>query len=243
LRIGFYINPIARLRENHASGQPDPAFAAALAESAGAQLILAGWTPGGGLLNERDILLIRELIRVDLMVVTAADETGVDSVLKFHPESVILIDPNWDGSRQGKPVSLETDSDLVQTVCSAYKAAGVPSAVLIDPSAQGVKTAARIGASGVVLDCSVYASARTEKDAEAAIDRISDAGLAASKFGLLAAAARGLNTVNIGPVAGQKYIEEIYCGQGIVSRAMTCGLDCAIRELTTTALHSRSLRG
>ncbi len=237
MRIGFYINPIARLREHHASGLPDPALAAALAESAGVQLILAGWTPNGGILNERDILLTRELVRGDLFIVTALREDAVDPVLKFHPDGVILVEAGWDGIRQGKSIPLETEADLVSQISATFKAAAIPVAVMIEPNGQSVKTAARVGASGVVLDCSIYASARTEKDAEESIDRIANAAMAASKFGMVASVARGLTSANIGPVSRLSYVEELYFGQTVAARSMLVGLDTAVRELIAASRH------
>ncbi len=239
MRIGFYINPVARLREHHPSGLPDPSLAAALAESAGVQLILAGWTPSGGMLNERDILLIRELVRGDLFIVTAAREDSVNPILKFHPDGVVLVDPNWDAIRQGKPVTLESDADQVSQICMTFKAADIPVAVMIDANGQSVKTAARVGASGVVIDCSAYASARTEKEAEEAVDRIGATAMAASKFGMVASVAKGLTSSNVSPVSRISYVEEVYFGQTVVARAMLVGLDSAIREVIMTSKHSR----
>ena len=239
MRIGFYINPIARLREHHPSGLPDPALAAALAESAGVQLILAGWTPNGGILNERDILLTRELVRGDLFIVTAAREDAVNAILKFHPDGVVLLDPDWDGVHQGNALFFDSDSESVSQICSLFKSAAIPVAVLIEANGQSVKTAARIGASGVVIDCSLYASARTEKDAEESIDRIAATTMAANKFGLVASVARGLTSANVTPVARNPYVEEIFFGQTIGARAMLVGLDTAIREVISTSKHSR----
>lgn len=240
MRIGFYLNPIARLREQHPSGLPDPSIVAAIAESAGVQLILAGWTPNGGVLNERDVLLTRELIHGDLFIVTSLREDVVNPILKFHPDGVILLDTGWDGIRQGRSIPLETDADICARICASFKSASIPSAVLIEPNVQSIKTAARVGASGVVLDCSIYSTARTEKDAEEAIDRIDSSAMAASKFGMVASAARGLNSSNVNPVARLPYLEELYFGQAIAARSIYVGLDQTIRELINSAHHSRN---
>ena len=214
-------------------------MAAALAESAGVQLILAGWTLNSGLLNERDVLLTRELVRGDLFIVTALREEAIHPILKFHPDGVVLLDPGWDGIRQGHPLSLDGEVDLATKVANEFKAAAVPVAVMIDANSQSVKTAARVGASGVVIDCSVYASARTEKDAEEAVDRILATALAASKFGMVASAARGLTPANISPIARISYLEEFFFGQSIAARSMIVGLDTAMREVIYATRHSR----
>jgi len=240
MRIGFYINSIARLREGHVSGIPDPAVAAALAESAGAQVILAGWAPTNGLLTERDVLMARELVRGDLIVVTPLRDELVDTVLKFHPDGVVLVDGGWDGTKPARPILVEADTDRISATSASYRSAGIPAALLIEPNAQAVKNAARLNVSGIVFDCSTFALARNEKDASAALDRISDAALAAGKFGLMAAGAHGLNGQNMASVANVRYIEELYFGQWIISRAIYVGLDRAVREAMASVPQGRS---
>jgi len=230
MRIGFYINPIARLREGHQSGLPDPAMAAAIAESAGAHIVLAGWAAASGLLTERDVLMAREMVRGDLVIVAPLKEELGESILKFHPDGVVLVDGSWDGARPARPLLVEADSERIASVTSFYRSAGVPAALLIEPNPQAAKNAARLNTAGIVFDCSAYAAARNEKDASSAIDRIADSALAAGKFSLMAAGAHGLNAQNARPVAGVHYIEELYFGQSIAARAMMVGLDRAVRE-------------
>jgi pyridoxine 5-phosphate synthase len=234
MRIGFYINPIARLRESHPSGLPDPALSAALAESAGAQVILAGWASSGGLLTERDILMTRELVRGDLIIIAPLKDELVDTALKFHPDGVILVDATWDGVRSARPILVEAEAERIFSVAGAYKSAGVPAGIFIEPNAQAVKSAARQNVVSVTLDCSLYAASRSEKESGAALDRVSDAALASGKFGLMTAAGHGLTGANLTPIASVRYVEELYIGQWIAARGLIVGLDQAVREIIST---------
>lgn len=231
MRLGFYINPIARLRESHISGLPDPALAAALAEAAGAQIILAGWVAGSGLLTERDVLLTRELVRGDLIIVTHLRDEAVENVLKFHPDGVILVDGAWDGLRMARPILIEADSERINSVVGSFRTAGVPAALLIEPSPAAVKAAKRLNAAGVVFDCASYSTSRSEREIGEALDRIGDASLAAEKYGIAAGAAHGLTNQNLAPIAGVRFLEEIYLGQGIAVRSLMVGLNDALREV------------
>ena len=231
MRLGFYINPIARLRDDQQTREPDTAVLTALAETAGAEIVLVGWNPNNGLISERDVQLIREIIRCDLILVTALDENYVEQVVKFHPEGVVLVSSSWDGVRTAKTVQPEIDKNELAPVAAAYKAAGVQVSALIDPDLPSLKTVTRMGLSGITIDCSTYANAHTDEEAENALDRISDAVMAAHKFNLVASVAHGLHYRNVGPIAGLRFIDEIYIGRAIVNRALVTGVQQAVSDM------------
>ncbi len=234
MRLGFYLNSLAKLRDPDSTGEPEPAVTAALAMSSGAQLILAGWTASDGSLTERDLRLIREVVHGDLIIVTPLDSGLVEPVAKLRPEGVMMIASGWDGIRDFRPVQMEVDADEIGLVTLEYKTAGIQPAVLIEPDAGSVKAAARIGLSGVTLDASLYAAARTDEDAQSALDKLADAALASHKFGLVTAIGHGLTYQNIGPVAALRYLEELYVGRSIVARAIMSGMDRAIGDMMNT---------
>ncbi len=234
MRLGFYINSITRLRDQENSGELEPALVASMAMAAGAQVILAGWTNAGGSLTERDLRLIRELIHGDLVLVVPLGEKQMESAVKFHPEGVILVASGWDTVRDFRPVQMEVDSKDIAAVASAYRAAGVQPLVLVDPEPGALKIAARCGLAGVVLDTSQYGSARIDEEAQDALDRLTDCAMAANRFGLVAAAGHGLNYQNVGPIAGLRYVEEIFIGRSIVVRALNCGIDKAVADMLKT---------
>jgi len=231
MRLGLYLNSLARLRNPDSACEPEPAVIAALAMSFGAQLILAGWIPSGGLLTERDIRLIREVVHGDLIIVTPLDGGLVESVVKLHPEGVMIVASGWDGIRDFRPIQMEVNADEIGLVAAEYKTAGVQPSVLIEPDADSVKATARKGLSGVTLDASLYAAARTDEDAQSALDKLADAALASHKFGLVTAVGHGLTYQNVGPVAALRYVEELYVGRSIIVRAIMNGMDRAIGDI------------
>jgi pyridoxine 5-phosphate synthase len=169
MRLGLYLNPIARLRENNPNGEPDPVVIAALAENVGSQLILAGWVPSTGLLVDRDIHMLREVIHGDLIIVTTLSGENVDQVVKFQPDGVILVGTGWDGLKPARTVQPEVDAAEIAAISGAYRSAGLPPSILVDPTPAALKSVARCGLVGIVLDCSAYASARSDEEALTAL--------------------------------------------------------------------------
>ena len=234
MRLGFYLNSVARLRDPEKGGEPEPAVVASLAMSAGAHAILAGWSKSGGVLKERDIRLIRELIHGDLVLIAPLGEDLVEPVIKFKPEGVILVASGWDGIRDFRSLQMEVDANEISTVTSLYRAAGVTTNVLLDPDPNALKVAVRCEVSGVVLDASQYGAARSDEEAEAALDKLADSAMMSHKFGMVTAVSHGLNYQNIGPIAALHYIEELYVGRAIVARALINGIDRAVSEIMNT---------
>jgi len=241
MRFGFYLNPIVRLRNSETAGEPEPAVVAGLAAAAGAQLILAGWTPVGGDVTERDIRLIREVVHVDLMLVTPQDRNLVEPVVKLQPQGVVLVASGWDGRRDFRPVQLEVDAEEVGSVASAYKSAGLHVSFLIEPDPNAVKIAARQGLSGIVLNASVFAAARTDEEAQTELDRIADATMVGHKFGLHTAVGHGLTYHSIGVIAELAYLGGIYAGRAVAARAIICGIDRAVRDIIAEMDRNRAV--
>ncbi|MBM3328586.1 MAG: pyridoxine 5'-phosphate synthase [Calditrichaeota bacterium] len=240
MRFGFSLNPIARLRGASLSGQPDPAYFGALAQAAGADLILAGYLPGSGFLTERDLRLLRDLIRIDLVLIVPLQNLIVEAVAKLRPEGVILVDAGWDGVRDSRPLQPDVEADEIASIAAAYKSAGVPVSLFLEPLPGAAKFAARTGASGITFSTSAYAATRADEEASRALDQIGAASMATGRFGLIVSAGRGLTIHNVRSLAAVRNIDEIYVGQALASRAMQIGLDGAVREMIAVLHRSRT---
>ena len=239
MRLGFYLNPIARLRGSYDEGEPDPVLFASIAEIAGVDIILIGWNPTGRIVTERDVKIIRELVKNDMVLVVPGSHDHIEPVVRNHPNGVILLPADWDGVQPVTPVQFQYEGDQLKDTISGYKSAGIPVSVFIDPDISNVRSCARSQVAGVVFDCANYSNARTDEEAEAALKGLENAAMAADKFGLVISFAHGLHYRNIGPVAALPFGEELYVGKSIVSRALVNGLDRAINDMKTTIFRSK----
>ena len=231
MRLGFFLDAAARLREPNHPASLEPAVLAALAESAGAQAILMGWTPGSGLYQERDYRLVREVVKGDLNLMLSMAAEYVDPVVKLRPAGVVLVATGWDGVHSPRELTTEVGSADLAGIAAAFHSAGVTVSALVAPEAALMKSAVRAGLTGVVLDSTAYGEAHSVAEAQSALDKIADAAMAAAKFGLAPAAGRRLCPRNLSPILGIRYLEEIIIGQAAAARALLVGLDKAISEL------------
>ncbi len=242
MRVGININPIARLRGGSPSGEPDPVLAAAIAQNAGAQIVIVGWLPNNGFITDRDVRLIRELIHIDLLIMTPLSTSYIDEIAKIHPQGVILVDTGWDGVREIRPLQPDVETNEITDIVAAFRAAGVEATIFIEPNSAQVKSVAKCGVTGVVFDCGPYALTKTNEDIQIAIDALLDATMVYSKFGIYTSVSHLLDYQNIRPIAAMNYIEEIYIGQAVAARAMFVGLDRAVREMVEVIHFSRTER-
>ena len=240
MRLGIFINPVARLRDEETFAEPEPAVIASLAMASGAQVILAGWTRTGGRIKDRDLRLLREVIKGDLMLLASVGSEFVEPVVKHRPQGVILVGSGWDGKRDVKPIQMEVDSEEITSASASYKVAGVPTFAFIDPDAAVVKSCARSGLAGVVIDAEIYSRSNNDEEAEASLEKIADCALVANKFGLIPAVAHGLDYHNVGPVVSIKFVEEVYIGRSIVARSLMTGIERATSDMLTIIDRSRN---
>ncbi len=237
MRLGIYLNPALKLRLNANRGEPDPALLAAMSEMAGAELILAGWNPDGGLVTERDIRRIREATQADLLLIVPALAGIADKIAQLSPNGVILVESNWDGVRPAQPLPAAVQPEQLSSTAAAYNSAGVPVSALLEPELQNVKAAARANLTGVVLDCLKFSQSATDEEAENALSELENASIAAGKFGLVSAYLNGLNYRNIGYLAALPSASEFYVGDALIQRALLVGLDVAVRDLCQMIFH------
>ena len=90
-RLGVNIDHVATLRQARGGTDPDPLAAAVLVELAGADGIVVHLREDRRHIQDRDLRLLRELIRTKLDLEMAADETMAKIALTIKPDMVTLV--------------------------------------------------------------------------------------------------------------------------------------------------------
>src|SRR5207244_7192811 len=90
-RLGVNIDHVATLRQARGGTDPDPLAAAVLVELAGADGIVVHLREDRRHIQDRDLRLLRELIRTKLDLEMAADETMAKIALTIKPDTVTLV--------------------------------------------------------------------------------------------------------------------------------------------------------
>jgi pyridoxine 5-phosphate synthase len=116
-----------------------------------------------------------------------------------------------------------------------FRDAGIEVSLFIAPDADQVAAAARTGAGFVELHTGAYAETFADADQRAAeLRRLTEAARQAHDLGLSVNAGHGLNYGNLPALLTVvPHLVELNIGHSIISRAVTVGLETAVREMLT----------
>jgi pyridoxine 5-phosphate synthase len=222
----------ARYRENPSSlnAEPDPVEAALIAERAGAVGITAHLREDRRHIQDSDIFALRKKVRTKLNLEMGIAEEIVEVALEVRPQDVCLVPENR------REVTTEGGLDCIgqferlRSVVPRLRSAGARVSLFIDPEENQILAAADLGAEFVELHTGAYAEARGDAREQELRALMSGAEFAL-RLGLRVNAGHGLNYQNTSAVLVLAGLEELNIGHSIVSRAVTVGLEQAVREM------------
>src|SRR6516164_2255812 len=90
-RLGVNIDHVATLRQARGGKEPDPVWAAVLAELGGADGITVHLREDRRHIQDRDLRLLRETVRVRLNLEAAAEPSIVEIALAVRPDQVTFV--------------------------------------------------------------------------------------------------------------------------------------------------------
>jgi len=240
--LGVNIDHCATLRqaryrqaESTAGGavEPDPVALAVLAERAGADGITVHLREDRRHIQERDVWRLRETIATRLNFEMACTPAMVEFAFKLKPESVCLVPENRTEITTEGGLDIVGNRDRVKTCIDAMKGAGIVTSLFIDPDPAQIELGAQLGASWVELHTGAYAEAWHSARRVAEFARLAEGAKLGIQCGLTVNAGHGINYVNIREVRTIPHLHELNIGHSIISRALSTGIEEAVREMKT----------
>ena len=225
------IDHVATIRQARGTRYPDPVWAAALCELAGADGITIHLREDRRHIQDRDLRILRETVRSTLNLEMAATEEMVRIACDIKPDIVTLVPEKREERTTEGGLDLAGQRDPVARAVEQLQAAGIPVSLFIDPEDAVVKAAHEIGVPRIELHTGDYCDATTEGDRGAQLERLASAAEAGVGYGLHVAAGHGLDYPNVRAVAAIDGIEELNIGHAIVARAIMVGMERAVREM------------
>lgn len=231
IRLSVDVDHVATLREARGGVEPDPVAAALLVELGGARGITVHLREDRRHIQERDVELLRTLIKTKLNLEMGVSEEIVKIALKIKPNMATLV-PEEEGevTTQGG-LDLSRDNPRLKEVISLLHQAKIPVSLFINPDPNSVKKSHRLGADMVELHTGIYAEKEDPLEAATEVERIAGAAALASKLTLGVNAGHGLNYQNVDKICLIEDIEEFSIGHSIISRACLVGMKEATREM------------
>ncbi len=230
------LDPIVTLRQAGGTRDPDPVTAASLAELAGAGGVRITCRGDRGGVQERDLRLLRELVRGILNVWMPPRDEFLKLALALRPDMVTLVPEGREGTGAERGLDVEDRREELLPQIEALKAGGIVAGVSIDPLPTQVKAAHRAGASLVLLHTGRFCWAADDVGRAAEFEALTNAAKIAHRLGLLVHAGGGLTYYSVVPVSRITEIEAVQVGHSLIARAALVGIGEAVRELRRALL-------
>ncbi|MEJ2054120.1 MAG: pyridoxine 5'-phosphate synthase [Calditrichaceae bacterium] len=167
-RLALDIDPVAYIRNIFGGREPDPIHIIVLAELGGAESIVCYYRDDLKTVNERDIKILREVVKTYLNIRTNLTEKNIRNLLTIKPDMVTFVAPGEVTSVRPSSIDLETYASQLQNYIAELRSNNILSSVLIDPDIQQVKLAGKLEFDYVELNGSQLAAAM-DMDTELAI--------------------------------------------------------------------------
>jgi pyridoxine 5-phosphate synthase len=230
VRLGVNVDHVATIREARKTYEPDPVSAAAAVEMAGADQITAHLREDRRHIQNRDVRLIREVVKTALNLEMAATAEMQEIALALKPDAACIVpEKREEVTTEGGLDLLKAPPRLAEMVAT-LKDGDILVTAFVDPSPQQIQQAARLGFDAVEIHTGAFANARGAAQMME-LDKIKEVAEAAHRLGLRVHAGHGLNYHNTAAILQVPYIEELNIGHAIIARAVFVGLYRAVREM------------
>lgn len=230
-KLNVNVDHVATLRQARREKEPDPVFAAYLAELAGASGIVVHLREDRRHIQERDLKLLRETIKTKLNLEMAPTEEMVKIAISVKPDMVTLVPEKRQEITTEGGLDVVGNIDNLTRIVSTLKENALFVSLFIDPDLEQVQASKRVGADMVEIHTGRYAEATSEAQRQAELRKIKEAVATSLKIGIRVAAGHGLNYSNVRDIARIQGIEELNIGYSIVARAVIVGMERAVREM------------
>ncbi|MBC8291108.1 MAG: pyridoxine 5'-phosphate synthase [Planctomycetes bacterium] len=230
-KLGVNIDHVATVRQARRTVEPDPVWAAALAELGGADGITIHLREDRRHILDRDLRILRDTVQVKLNLEMAVAEEIVQIAVETKPHKVTLVPEKREEVTTEGGLDVIGNRDRIAEVVDQLHEAGIEVALFIDPEEAQIEASRQLGVSGVELHTGCYADASSEAVQAKELRQLSEAGAAAIRFGLLLHMGHGLTYRNVVPVARISGVSELNIGHSIIARAVMVGLERAVREM------------
>ncbi|MBE0506196.1 MAG: pyridoxine 5'-phosphate synthase [Marinospirillum sp.] len=231
LLLGVNIDHIATLRQARGTRYPDPVLAAQLAEQAGADGITLHLREDRRHIQERDVVLIKQVLQTRMNFEMAVTDFMLDYATELRAEHVCLVPERREELTTEGGLDVAGQSEKITAACQRLAAIGSEVSLFIDADPQQIDAAAAAGAPAIELHTGAYADAEDPELQAAELQRIQQAVAYALQKGLIVNAGHGLHYHNVQAIAAIPGINELNIGHAIIARAVFTGLAEAVREM------------
>ena len=231
MRLTLNVDHIATLRNARGEEQPDPVTTALIAEEVGVDGVVVHLREDRRHINERDVRLLRELIKTKLDLEMAANEEIIKIACDVGPELATLVPEKRQELTTEGGLNVIDNVSLIKNTITELHNSDIEVSLFIEPELTQIDSAAEIDADIIEIHTGIFSNAVSEEEQLDELERIRAAVIHAKKLGLGVNAGHGLNYQNIKIFREVPDIDEVSIGHSIIARAVIVGIKEAVQEM------------
>jgi pyridoxine 5-phosphate synthase len=230
--LGVNIDHVATIRQARRTYEPDPVWAAALAQLGGADGITIHLREDRRHINDRDVEMLRKSVfAVKLNLEMSIADDIVAKALEVVPDQATLVPEKREEITTEGGLDVARDVKTYSWIVARLNEKGISVSMIIDAEKEQIDASKEVAAKSIELHTGNYANARGEGAIEGELARLKEGAEYAESIGLEVFAGHGLTYTNVGPIVEIPQIREANIGHSIISRAVLVGLERAVREM------------
>ena len=231
IKLGVNIDHAATLRQARRGCDPDPVKAAEICEKAGAHSIVCHLREDRRHIQDKDVLRLRKSVRTRMNLEMSLNAQIIKITGQVKPDVATIV------PERRQEITTEGGLDVVKHFAKVKSAVsflqdkGIEVSLFIAPVQKQIEQAKLSGATIIEIHTGSYAEAADPIANARELKKILTSTEYARQLGLKVSAGHGLNYSNTSTIAKIKGIEELNIGHSIISEALFCGLEQAVKKM------------
>lgn len=229
--LGLNIDHVATLRQARGTAYPDPVHAALLAEQAGADSITLHLREDRRHIQDRDVLLLRDLLQTRMNLEMAVTDEMIEFACLVKPHDCCLVPERREELTTEGGLDVAGQVERIHAACDRLRSAGIRVSLFIDADPRQIDAAVACEAPVIELHTGHYADTPDDAGQQQILNDISRLARDAAEVGLQVNAGHGLHYHNVQAIAAIPQIEELNIGHAIIARSIFTGLPQAVDDM------------
>jgi len=230
-KLGINIDHVATIRQARRTIEPDPVWAASLAELGGADGITIQLREDRRHIQDRDVRILRDTVQVKLNLEMSITEELIQFALEIKPAQVTLVPEKRAEITTEGGLDAVTHRRHLKDAVDRLRSNGIAVSLFVDADQNQIAASKELGADAVELHTGRYADAVGESMQHRELAKLTNAGAFAIENQLLLHMGHGLTYRNVVPIASIPNVCELNIGHSIVARAVMVGFEHAVRDM------------
>ena len=229
-RLGIDIDPVALIRNIFAEEIPDPTHLSVLGEMGGAESIVGFLREDIRSINERDVSVLKEIVKTHLNIRTTINDETVRKLLKIKPDMITFVSEDKEISILPTTVNLDEYAGTLSDYIADARANNIATSVFIEPNLQIIKQAGKLEFDYLEINAKLFTTAKDLDQQVAELESLNSMVIAANKLGMGVNISGGITQENIKELAKIHYLDDIIVSNSLMVKALAIGFEHAVRD-------------